>query len=178
MSGLKIYVASSWRCPTQPAVVSALRAAGFEVYDFRNPPESSAFRWTDIDPWFKGTVDQDNTRAMLAHPVARKAFDVDMGALRGCDLCVLVMPCGRSAHLEAGYAVGAGKPTCILLGDDQEPELMHLMADYIAGSAEGVIGLALWIESLGGHNPHCASLYQSGRDCDCGRPGPRAEAAR
>lgn len=176
MSGLKIYVASSWRCPTQPAVVEALRAAGFEVYDFRNPPESSAFRWTEVNPWFKGTVDQDNTRAMLDHPVARKAFGVDMGALRGCDLCVLVMPCGRSAHLEAGYAVGAGKPTCILLGDEQEPELMHLMADYIAGSIEGVVGWALGLESLDGHDPRCASIREMG--CDCDQSGPRVEVPR
>lgn len=33
----RIYVASSWRNPIQPAIVDALRAAGHEVYDFRNP---------------------------------------------------------------------------------------------------------------------------------------------
>ena len=30
-------------------------------------------------------------------------------ALRACDGCVLVLPSGRSAHLEAGWAAGAGK---------------------------------------------------------------------
>lgn len=34
---MNIYVASSWRCARQPAVVAALRAAGHEVYDFKNP---------------------------------------------------------------------------------------------------------------------------------------------
>ncbi|MCQ2145827.1 MAG: hypothetical protein MJY72_08790 [Bacteroidales bacterium] len=34
---MKIYVASSWRNPHYPAVVAALRDAGFDVYDFRNP---------------------------------------------------------------------------------------------------------------------------------------------
>ena len=34
----KIYVASSWRNPHQPAIVEELRVAGHEVYDFRNPP--------------------------------------------------------------------------------------------------------------------------------------------
>ncbi len=46
----KIYVASSWRNKYYPEVVEALRAAGHEVYDFRNPPHGGAgFHWTDID---------------------------------------------------------------------------------------------------------------------------------
>jgi hypothetical protein len=49
-----------------------------------------------------------------------------MGALEDCTCCVLVMPCGRSAHLELGYAVGAGKKSIILLSDG-EPELMYRM---------------------------------------------------
>ena len=44
------------------------------------------------------------------------------------DAFVLLMPCGRSAHLEAGWAIGAGKPTAILLSAG-EPELMYKMAD-------------------------------------------------
>ena len=46
----RIYVASSWRNQYYPEVVEALRAAGHEVYDFRNPPHGGAgFHWTDID---------------------------------------------------------------------------------------------------------------------------------
>lgn len=44
---------------------------------------------------------------------------------------VLVLPCGRSAHLELGWAVGAGKPTCILMAPNQEPELMYRMVGSI-----------------------------------------------
>ena len=41
----KIYVASSWRNREQPSVVKALREAGHEVYDFRNPaPDGQAAR--------------------------------------------------------------------------------------------------------------------------------------
>ena len=35
----RIYVASSWRNKYQPEVVAALRKAGHEVYDFRNPKD-------------------------------------------------------------------------------------------------------------------------------------------
>ena len=34
---MKLYIASSWRNAHYPAVVEALRGAGFDVYDFRNP---------------------------------------------------------------------------------------------------------------------------------------------
>ena len=45
----KIYVASSWRNQYYPEVVKALREAGHEVYDFRNPPRGgNGFRWTDV----------------------------------------------------------------------------------------------------------------------------------
>ena len=37
-----------------------------------------------------------------------------MDALLEADACVLVLPCGASAHLEFGYAVGAEKLTAVL----------------------------------------------------------------
>lgn len=135
----KIYVASSWRNQTQEGVVRELRVAGFEVYDFKNPVEgNSGFKWSDIDSdWQNWTPEQ--FRESLRHPIAVSGFNLDMDALCWCDACVLVLPCGRSAHLEAGYAIGAGKPTVILLSDG-EPELMYRMADSICLDIEEVIG--------------------------------------
>lgn len=123
---MKIYVASSWRNQKQPEVVKALREAGHEVYDFRNPePGNHGFQWSEIDPnWQQWSPEQ--FREALHHSVAEKGFILDFDALRDCDAAVLVMPCGRSAHLELGFAVGAGKPTAILLSD-AEPELMYKM---------------------------------------------------
>lgn len=45
----KIYVASSWRNDFQPTVVKYLREAGYDVYDFKNPPNRSGFAWSSID---------------------------------------------------------------------------------------------------------------------------------
>ena len=41
------------------------------------------------------------------------------------DVCILLLPCGRSAHSEAGWMQGAGKPTYVILIEKQEPELMY-----------------------------------------------------
>jgi hypothetical protein len=127
---MKIYVASSWRNMRQPAVVVALRAAGHEVYDFRHPaPGNDGFGWGQIDPnWRDWTSEQ--FRAALDHSIARRGFEFDMNALQAADATVLVMPCGRSAHLELGYAVGADQSTFALLAEG-EPELMLSMVDHL-----------------------------------------------
>ena len=111
---MRIYVASSWRNPWQPGVVKMLRKAQHEVYDFREPtPGEKGFAWSDIDPeWQEWRPDV--YRQALAHPIAEHGFERDMTALRDCDACVLVLPCGNSANLELGYAVGAGKKTAAL----------------------------------------------------------------
>lgn len=124
---MKIYVASSWRNKVQPVVIQILRKHDFDVYDFRNPkPGSYGFYWSEIDPNWKSWSPKQ-FRDALSHPVAETNFALDMQSLQECDACVLVMPCGRSAHLEAGYAIGAGKPTAILLSNG-DPELMYKMA--------------------------------------------------
>jgi hypothetical protein len=139
----RIYVASSWRNPAQPEIVRALRDDGHEVYDFREPtPGGRGFSWHEIDPSIPvGPADLTLTASgiidMLADPVAVDGFAFDMGALKWCDTCVLVLPCGRSAHLEAGWAAGAGKFTVGLLADG-EPDLMWKMLDYLCADLDAV----------------------------------------
>lgn len=137
---MKIYVASSWRNEVQPYVVAALRNAGHEVYDFKNPREGEhGFHWSEVDPqWKEWTCEQ--FRNALTHPISRKGFGSDWGAMCAADACVLVMPCGRSAHIEAGYFVGAKKQLVILL-EKAEPELMYLMADNLCLTIEEVVSV-------------------------------------
>jgi len=135
----RIYVASSWRNKYFPEVVTRLREVGHEVYDFRNPPHGGAgFHWTDIDP------DAPNwTYAQYAeglhHPLAERQFQADIDALSWADTCVLVLPCGRSAHTEAGWMAGAGKRVVAYLPEMVEPELMYKLFDDVAGSLEELV---------------------------------------
>lgn len=135
-----VYVASSWRNPLQPGIVAVLRAAGISCYDFRSPtPGESGFAWSEIDPdWLAWSADQ-YVKA-LDDPIAEHGFRRDFEAMQRADTFVLVLPCGRSAHLELGWAVGAGKRTCILTADGEEPELMAKMVDHIATSALDLLG--------------------------------------
>lgn len=120
-----VYVASSWRNLMQQAVVGALRAARIECYDFRNPePGNTGFRWSDIDQdWLKWKTER--YREALQDPIAEKGFQFDYQAMLKADCCVLVLPAGRSAHLEAGWFGGRSVPVHTLLIEAQEPDLMY-----------------------------------------------------
>lgn len=137
---MKIYVASSWRNTAQPAVVAALRDLGHEVYDFKNPaPGDHGFGWRQCAEPDQLKDPRAFRDEVLAHPIARAGFGKDMDALRNCDACVLVLPCGRSAHLELGWACGAGKRTVVLLDDPMsEPELMYLMTGGLCTNLDEV----------------------------------------
>lgn len=149
---MKIYVATSWRNQFQPEVVQALRYHGFEVYDFRHPePGNDGFHWSEIDEeWRNWTPGQ--YIAHLNHPLAEKGFKHDEDGLITSDAGVLVLPCNRSSHLEAGYFYGAKKPLVIYIpeglgmkqegqggGNDFTPELMYKVTKHIHTKLSDVI---------------------------------------
>ena len=142
---MRLYVASSWRNDLQPSVVATLREAGHTVYDFKNPaPGDHGFGWKQCATDEQLLNPKKFRDEVLTHPVAKAAFAKDMTALKDADATVLVLPCGRSAHLELGYAVGAGQRTVVLLDDPiSEPELMHLMCDAICVSMKEVLEAVL-----------------------------------
>lgn len=138
---MKIYLASSWRNEMQPAVLAILRAAKFEVYDFRNPaPGDDGFSWKEVGlNWKNWTLEE--YRKALVHPIAEAGYKSDFDAMKWADCCVLLLPCGRSAHLEGGWFAGTGKPLHILLSEDNfEPELMYKMATSISVSTFELLG--------------------------------------
>lgn len=137
----KIYLASSWYNPDQPAAVTLLRSAGHDVYDFRNPHEGECgFSWSAIDPdWMRWTTEQ--YVEALSHPLAEHGYALDMDAMEWADTFVLLLPCGRSAHLEAEWAAGSGRELYIVHLDGQEPELMAKMATAIVPTVGDVVDL-------------------------------------
>ncbi|MGB0969407.1 MAG: hypothetical protein ACPGVG_00390 [Mycobacterium sp.] len=127
---------------------SAVPATKF--YDFRNPATggptavaSEGFGWSSIDRDWKAWS-PPQFLAALQHPLSLAGFANDWNAMNWADTFVLLAPCGRSAHLEVGWAVGAGKPTCIRLADGEEPELMYKMAFLVDSDRL----LLEWLEGL------------------------------
>lgn len=144
-----IYVASSWRNPLHTAVCAALQSTGLEHYNFKDEAAGAGFHWSEISETYRrpapGTPEQlmgvDEYIEVLKHPLAEKGFASDFDAMQACDTFVLVLPCGRSAHLELGWAIGQGKRTAIMLdGPTVTPELMYKMADYLAPDLFSLLG--------------------------------------
>ena len=145
----KIYVASSsWTSQAAepsgrneffPDVVKGLREAGHNVYDFRNPPSGDeGFKWSSISEDYMEWSLQEY-REQLGHPKAVRQFANDIEAMRACDTCVLVLPCGRSAHTEAGWFAGAGKKVLVYIPVKLEPELMYKLFDGVCCSMEELL---------------------------------------
>lgn len=117
---MKIYAATSWRNPHHEKIVDLLREE-HRVYDFRHPsvdgpigaPESG-FSWAEIDPNWKNWT-REQYREALKHMVSQQGYRSDSQAMIWADACVITLPCGRSAHLEAGWMMGRGKPTAVYL---------------------------------------------------------------
>lgn len=142
---MKIYVASSWRNDYQQGVVATLRGQGHEVYDFKNPSFGNhGFSWKEIDEKWQDWTPEEYVDA-LSHPLAESGFKSDMDALRWCDLCLMVMPCGPSASMEMGWAAGNGKKVAIYIPALREPDLMIKMADFYCTCLDATLE---WIAEL------------------------------
>ena len=96
------------------------------------------FHWTDVDKNAPNWTFEEYAEG-LHHPKAERQFAADLQAMLSCDTCVLVLPCGRSAHTEAGWFAGAGKRVIAYIPEMGEPELMYKLFDGIVGSLDDLI---------------------------------------
>ncbi len=68
-------------------------------------------------------------------PRVREIFETDMQALKDSDALILLLPAGKSAHMEVGVAYGLGK-RLVLVGEQKETESLYLMFDQVFGTEE------------------------------------------
>lgn len=127
----------SLRNPKVPLIASAIRKAGFDAFDdwYAAGPEADDF-WRDYEKARGHTFSQ----ALDGH-AAKNVFAFDKRHLDSSDAAVLVLPAGKSGHLELGYIIGRGKPAVILLEQD-DPERFDVMYQF-AGCVTGQIEKAI-----------------------------------
>lgn len=124
---IKVYVAGSLRQPDRIiAVTKDLIAAGFAVFS----------EWVGAGPeaddhWKAYNVALGRTyREALEAPAAINTFLFDKHFIDACDVFVLVMPAGKSGHLELGYAIGCGKPGFFLMDEPGPDDRWDVMAKF------------------------------------------------
>jgi hypothetical protein len=145
-----IYVASSWRNTYQKETVELLENMGHNVYDFKSNiahmcggPVPTSFSWAELDKnWQEWTI-HEYRKNLLNSQRAAQGYLGDLRGMEWADTCVLVMPCGRSAHIEAGYMRGTGKKLIIYYPREAitqfEPDLMYLLAGNICIGADELV---------------------------------------
>lgn len=128
-----IYLIGSLKNPEIPHVAAYFRTLGFEVFDdwWSAGPEADD-HWQAHEK-FKGTTYKEALNGYHADTV----FQFDKKHLDRSDLGVLVMPAGKSGHIELGYIVGTGKPGYILLdGEPARFDVMYRFATDVAYNRE------------------------------------------
>lgn len=120
-----IYLIGSLRNPNVPILAAKLRKAGYEIFDdwFAAGPEADDY-WRDYEKQ-KGVTYKEALNGYSA----RHVFEFDRSHLDRCDAGVLLMPAGKSGHLELGYMAGKGKPTFVVF--DEEPARWDVMYGFV-----------------------------------------------
>lgn len=118
---MRVYLISSLRNAGVIDHAEALRVHGHEVFDswYAAGPEAD-------DYWQKYVTARGlSYEEALREFAAQHVFNFDKTHLDRADAVVLLMPAGKSGHLELGYAIGKGKRGFILL--DKVPDRFDVM---------------------------------------------------
>lgn len=124
---MKIYIIGTFKNDRVEPLGDKLRSLGFEVFDsWRGThPESDQVMWRYEQN--RGHSYKEALRGLAA----QNAFQFDKKHLDESDLAIMVMDAGRSAHIEAGYMIGRGKPVFVLLEKDKKIERLDLMHNFL-----------------------------------------------
>lgn len=129
----KIYLIGSLRNPEVPKLAASLRKLGFYVFDdwFAAGPEADDY-WRD----YEQARGHNFAKALDGH-AAHHVFNFDKEHLDACDIGVLLLPAGKSGHLELGYMIGQGKEAYIIYPEEPERfDVMYLFANRVFGSID------------------------------------------
>lgn len=153
MSRKCVYLIGSLRNPLIADIANKIEAAtGYEAFAswFAAGPEADD-RWRDYE---KARNPTGGVREAVYGYAAEHCFEFDKKHLERADAVVLVMPAGKSGHLELGWALGKGKKGFILF--DQEPERYDLMLRFADGIATSLDELVIMLGD--GHDSQCSAV--------------------
>jgi hypothetical protein len=134
-----IYLIGSLRNPAVPYLGATLRTIGFDVFDDWHGagPEAD-------DKWKEYEETRGRSYSMaLEGRAAKHIFAFDKKHLDMADIAVLVLPAGKSGHLELGYMCGQEDKKAFILFPDGEPErwdVMYQFADGVYFDTEHLVG--------------------------------------
>lgn len=133
-----IYVVGSLRNPEIPRIAQEIRD---HVQDDHWVFDDWYAAGPEADDYWKAYSEakgQDFPTA-LADSAAQNVFKFDKRHLEAADIVVLVLPAGRSGHMELGWSLGKGKRGYILLDSPDRWDVMYNFADGVFYSVEELL---------------------------------------
>lgn len=132
---MSIYLIGSLRNPEVPKLAQRLREEGFSVFDdwFAAGPEADD-KWRD----YEQARGRSYLQALEGH-AAQHVFWYDYKHLDDADVVVLMLPAGKSGHLEFGWAIGTGKKGYILLDSAERWDVMYKFATAVYDNVEQLV---------------------------------------
>lgn len=137
----KYFIAARWR--NKEAVLRLakdIRNKGKTVYCFVEG-DGGTYELKDLEEKYKPKEFMQQFESIpdwRNDPRVKEVFDVDMNALKESEALILLLPAGKSAHLEAGVAYGMGKH-CIVIGEQKKTESLYLIFNEFYDSADDFI---------------------------------------
>lgn len=132
----KIYLIGSLRNKEVPKLANKLRKLGFDVFDDWWAPGKN----TDKE-WKKYEIQRGRTyKEALKGYHAIDVFEFDHKHLLSCDIGILLLPCGKSGHMELGYLKGLKKKTYVLMNKKSlRWDIMYQLSDGVFDNLKDLI---------------------------------------
>ena len=125
---MRVYIGGSLANDDIPRITKLVAEAGHDAFsEWFTPGPEADVNWRT----YEQSLGYDFRQALL-RPSAQHIFNFDKKFIDKSDMFVMVLPCGKSAHLELGYARGTGKQTVIYMPTEPEKwDVMYAFADHI-----------------------------------------------
>lgn len=132
---MKVYIIGSLHNDNVPKIANRLRAEGWEVFDdwYAAGPDADDY-WRDYEKQRGRSFAQ-----ALSGLAADHVFSFDRRHLAEADVVVLVLPAGKSGHLELGWALGRGQVGFVLTDDPERWDVMYRFADGVFEDLEDLV---------------------------------------
>jgi hypothetical protein len=130
-----VYLIGSLRNPEIPSVATAIRGVGIEVFDDWYAAGTEA-----DDKWRDYEIQRGRSYLeALQGKAATHVYEFDLSNLQAASVAVLVLPAGKSGHLELGWFLGHGRPGYILLDNPDRWDVMYKFATGVYEKLEDLI---------------------------------------
>lgn len=129
-----IVVGRTRNIPKIIEVCDALDSIGKTYYCFAKNEESHKNAGFDLHGHPDELANDYESRELTSNAI-RTIFEDDLNGLKSASELIMVLPAGKSSHIEAGIAYGLGKK-CYAIGEYEKTDSLYLIFEKIFGGID------------------------------------------